>query len=130
MAPPDKVFLLRREISSADIDAGGIVYTPRTANFTVETVDLWFTEHVRAGAPTVDLQVVLASLYCTFLWPMRAGEILNISLAWRPPRPLSRDMPRPPKVGQGAVERRIGCAGCRKLSASVLIRPPCVASRF
>ena len=81
--PAATLFTLRREIVPQDTDAAGIVYTPRIANFTVETVDLWFADRVRAASVGVDLQIVFASLSCTFLLPMRAGEILEISIALR-----------------------------------------------
>ena len=80
---PATLFTLQREISPADIDAAGIVYTPRIANLTVEAVELWFAKRVHAGAPAVDLQIVFASLSCTFLSPTRAAEILEISIALR-----------------------------------------------
>ncbi|WP_428377797.1 acyl-CoA thioesterase [Lichenicoccus sp.] len=81
--PSTTLFTQRREIVPDDTDAAGIVYTPRIANFTVETVERWFAERMQADAATTGLQIVFASLSCTFLSPMRAGEILEISIALR-----------------------------------------------
>ena len=83
IVPLVTLFTRRRKIASQDTDAAGIVYAPRIASFTVETVELWFAERVHAGAAVADLQIVFASLSCTFLSPMRAGEILEISIALR-----------------------------------------------
>ena len=82
-APPTALFTQRREIVAEDTDAAGIVYTPRIAHFTVETVERWLSTRLHQDASTAALQIVFASLSCTFLSPMRAGEILEISVALR-----------------------------------------------
>ncbi|TLU72166.1 acyl-CoA thioesterase [Lichenicoccus roseus] len=87
MAPelvkPDTLFMQRRRILAEDTDAAGIVYTPRIAHFTVETVERWLAIRVLADTAESGLQIVFASLSCTFLSPMRADEILEISVALR-----------------------------------------------
>ena len=75
-APPTALFTQRREIVTEDTDAAGIVYTPRIAHFTVETVERWLSTRLHQNPDAAALQIVFASLSCTFLSPMRAGEIL------------------------------------------------------
>ncbi len=87
MAPdlmaPATLFTQRREIVPEDTDAAGIVYTPRIAHFTVETVERWLTTRLHPDASETGLRIVFASLSCTFLSPMRSGEFLEISVALR-----------------------------------------------
>ena len=83
MDHPETPFSRHRLILAEDTDADRIVYTPRIAHFVIEIVEDWFGERlgldVRGGGP----QMVFASLSCTFLSPMRAGDRLEIRVALR-----------------------------------------------
>lgn len=98
MTPSDSLFSRRREIRQQDTDAAGIVYTPRIAHLVVETVEDWFLNRLspdwtgqhgagqdEAGQDGAgqEVRMVFASLSCTFLSPMRPGDILEIRIALR-----------------------------------------------
>ncbi len=87
MNPSESLFSRRREIRQEDTDAAGIVYTPRIAHLVVETVEDWFLNRLSPDwtedRAEHDSRMVFASLSCTFLSPMRPGDILEIRIALR-----------------------------------------------
>ena len=83
MNPSESLFSRRREIRQEDTDAAGIVYTPRIAHLVGETVEDWFANRLSPGWAGQEVRMVFASLSCTFLSPMRPGDILEIRIALR-----------------------------------------------
>ena len=83
MQHPDALFAQRRDITDVDTDAARIVYTPRIPHFAVEAIESWFAHRLGIDVNLDGPQMVFASLSCTFLSPMRTGDVLEIRVALR-----------------------------------------------
>jgi len=81
MQEPEALFSQRRQILPEDTDSHGIVYSPRIANCVVEIVEAWFAERLSVDLHADGPRMVFASLSCTFLSPMRPGDMLEIRVA-------------------------------------------------
>ena len=77
-------FTIRRRILWGDSDPAGIVYTPRVFHYALETIEEWLVEvfdhtsmslrdNLKIDTPTV-------KMCCDFMYPMRTGEYVDISL--------------------------------------------------
>ncbi len=80
---PDALFARLLTIAPGDADASGIVYTPRIGHFVVEAVEQWFADRLSIAVHVGGPHMVFASLSCTFLSPMRPGDVLEIRVALR-----------------------------------------------
>lgn len=83
MDHPETLLARRHEIRPEDTDVAGIVHPPRVAHFAVELVEEWFIQRMSLNSVLYDVRPVFASLSCTFLAPMRPGDVLDIRLALR-----------------------------------------------
>ena len=83
MTGPNTLFSRRHEIAGEDTDAGGIVYPSRVVDFAVRLVEDWFVQRLVQDWTVLPVRAVFASLSCSFLSPMRPGDVLEIRLALR-----------------------------------------------
>ncbi len=79
----DSLFARHIEIAPTDTDESGVVYTPRIADFVVETVETWFVDRLAMVLHANGRHMVFASLSCTFLSPMRPRDGMEIRVALR-----------------------------------------------
>ncbi len=83
MIGADTLFSRRHEIACKDTDVAGIVYPSRVVDFAVRLVEDWFVQRLSQDWTAVSVRAVFASLSCSFLSPMRPGDVLEIRLALR-----------------------------------------------
>ncbi|MBE7210419.1 MAG: hypothetical protein INR65_05320 [Gluconacetobacter diazotrophicus] len=83
MTEPNELFASWHKIYRVDTDGSGIVFPSRVVDLAVKLVDSWFVERVFLERDVPELRAVFASLSCTFVAPMRPGEVLEMRLALR-----------------------------------------------
>ena len=77
-------FTTRRRILWGDSDPAGIVYTPRVFHYALETIEEWLIEIFGHTSMTLrdnlKLDTPTVKMSCEFMYPMRTGEYIDISL--------------------------------------------------
>jgi 4-hydroxybenzoyl-CoA thioesterase len=77
-------FTTRRRILWGDSDPAGIVYTPRVFHYALETIEEWLIEIFDHTSMTLrdnlKLDTPTVKMSCEFMYPMRTGEYIDISL--------------------------------------------------
>ena len=77
-------FTTRRRILWGDSDPAGIVYTPRVFHYALETIEEWLIEIFDHTSMTLrdnlKLDTPTVKMSCGFMYPMRTGEYIDISL--------------------------------------------------
>ena len=77
-------FTRRRRILWGDSDPAGIMYTPRVFHYALETIEEWLIEIIGFNSMTLrdqhEIDTPTVKMCCEFLYPMRTGENIDISL--------------------------------------------------
>ncbi len=77
-------FTTRRRILWGDSGPAGIVYTPRVFHYALEIIEEWLIEIFDHTSMTLrdnlKLDTPTVKMSCEFMYPMRTGEYIDISL--------------------------------------------------